>query len=188
MKSLFISIIIFMSSYGFAAKKEALDANGIDMMKAEKVYITTNLHPDEANSRLYAVNYQLPGLLPRCTEINVKKLSRKKFIFEVPSRGKTYTYINHKAAAEPFNEHLKLYFGTTCDSNKVKRMSKKDQEGIKAGRPLLGMTRDGILLAMGRPPKHVNPMLDVSEWVYWRNKWARTAITFNEKGIVTGIR
>lgn len=188
MKKILLISLMLISSYGFAKSKEVLDANGVDMLTAEKVYTLVNLHPDEQNSRLYTVNYQLPSLLPRCTEIKVNKLSRKKFIFEVPSRGKTYTYIYHKAAVDKLDENIKLYFGTTCDKNVVSRMSKKDQDGIKMGRPLLGMTREGILLAMGRPPKHVNPVLDVSEWMYWRNKFARTAITFNDKGIVTGIR
>lgn len=188
MKKLLIATALLLGTHGFVGAKELLDANGVDMLTAEKVYNIVNLHPDEQNSRLYAVNYQLPSLLPRCTEINAKKLSRKKFIFEVPSRGKTYTYIYHKAAAEDFSEHLKLYFATTCDTSIVNSMSKKDQEGIKLGRALIGMTREGVLLAMGRPPKHVNPVLDVYEWMYWRNKFARTAITFNDKGIVTGIR
>ena len=188
MKKLLVLTLLLVSSYSLAKSKQVLDANGVDIMTAEKVYTCVNLHPDEQNSRLHAVNYQLPALLPRCTEINVKKLSRKKFIFEVPTRGKTYTYYYHKAAAEDFRDHLKLYFGTTCDESIVKSMSKKDQEGIKIGRALLGMTREGVLLAMGRPPKHVNPVLDTFEWMYWRNKFARTAITFNDKGIVTGIR
>jgi hypothetical protein len=188
MKKTLLLTLLLISSYSLAKSKEVLDANGVDMLTADKVYTIVNLHPDEQNSRLYTVNYQLPSLLPRCTEIKVKKFSRKKFIFEVPTRGKTYTYIYHKAAAEDLKDHLKLYFGTSCDEAKVKRMSKKDQEGIKIGRPILGMTREGVLLAMGRPPKHVNPILDTYEWMYWKNKFARTAVTFNDQGIVTGIR
>lgn len=188
MKKFMLYTTLLLAGHGFAGAKELLDADGVDMLTADTIYNVVNLHPDEANDRLYAVNYQLPGLLPRCTEMKAKKLSRKKFIFEVPSRGKTYTYIYHKAAAEDFRDHLKLYFATSCDTAKVKQLSKKDQEGIKIGRALLGMSREGVLLAMGRPPKHVNPVLDTYEWMYWRNKFARTAITFNDKGIVTGIR
>ncbi|WP_317930841.1 hypothetical protein [Halioxenophilus sp. WMMB6] len=166
-----------------------LDDKGVDMLKADKVYLLSNLHPDEQNSRLYAVNYQLPALLPMCTEVVITKFNRKKMIFSVPSRGnREYTYLYHKAAAEPFEDHLKLFFGSSCDDSKVAKMSKKDQEGIKQGRPIVGMTKAGILLAMGHPPKHVNPTLDSTEWMYWRNKFARTAITFDDKGIVVGIR
>ena len=190
-KTILFALMIFCLSINTYAKKPGLvDENGVDLFKAEKVFTLVNLHPDEQNSRLYATNYQLPALIPLCTEVKLQKLTRKALIFEVPSRSKTYTYLNHKSAVVPFNEHLQLFFGASCDAvkAKMKKMGKKDKEGIKLGRAMEGMTRDGVLLAMGRPPMHVNPVLDVSEWMYWRNKFGRTAVMFDDKGKVTGTR
>lgn len=184
-----LALLLIVTSYQVFAGSELIDENGVDLMSAPKVYTLVNLHPDEQNSRLYAVNYQLPAMLPLCTEVKLEKFGRKKLIFTIPSRGnREYTYLYHKAAAEPFDKHLLLFFGTECNTNKVKKLSKKDQEGVKRGEALAGMTRQGVLYAMGRPPKHVNPTLDTMEWMYWRNKFARKAVMFNEKGIVTGTR
>lgn len=185
---LFLLFTLSLSIQAYAKGPDLVDKNGVDLLKADKVYTLVNLHPDEQNSRLYATNYQLDGLLPLCTEIKIQKLTKKALVFDVPSRSRTYTYLYHKSAIDPLNEHLKLFFGASCDASKVNKMSKKDQEGIKLGRALPGMTRDGVLLAMGYPPKHVNPVLDVSEWMYWRNKFVKTAVTFDEKGKVSGTR
>ena len=184
-----IAFLLVAVSVSAHAGRTIIDENGVDLMKAQKVYTLVNLHPDEQNSRLYAVNYQLPGLIPLCTEVKLEKLGRKKLVFTVPDRGfREYTYYYHKAAAEPFDKHLTLFFGTTCNKNKVAQLSKKDQEGISKGVALPGMTKQGVLYAMGRPPKHVNPTLDTLEWMYWRNKFGRRAVMFDANGIVTGTR
>jgi len=70
----------------------------------------------------------------------------------------------------------------------MKSLSKIDQEGIASGRAQADMTREGVLFAMGRPPFHANPSLDAPEWLYWRNRFVRTAVQFDEKGIVINIR
>jgi outer membrane protein assembly factor BamE (lipoprotein component of BamABCDE complex) len=67
-------------------------------------------------------------------------------------------------------------------------LSKIDQDGIAAGRAQVGMTRQGVLYAMGRPPFHANPSLDSSEWMYWRNRFGKTAVQFDESGKVTNVR
>lgn len=167
------------------------DQLGVNMLQAEKVYNIVNLHPDEAKARLYSVNYQLAGFLPRCTEVKITELSEKAMIFTVPSReNKKYTYLWHrKATPEGLNAHLKKFFASSCDDKNVKKMSAKDQAGIKSGQPALGMTREGIKLAMGLPPSHVNFDIDsAKEWLYWRHKFAKRAIVFDDKGIVIKIR
>jgi hypothetical protein len=50
------------------------------------------------------------------------------------------------------------------------------------------MSKEGILFAMGRPPQHANPTLDSSSWLYWQNRFGKTAIEFDGKGKVSSIR
>lgn len=148
-----------------------------------------NLHPDQKRKVLYALNYQLPSLIPMCSTVKIEDISKKEieFVFE----GKTYTYVwdkHTKKAGQSLEENFKQYFGTSCDKAKVASLSQADQNGIKSGKPMVGMTKDGILFTMGRPPIHATPSLDSNTWMYWSNKWTRRAIDFDDKGVVTQIR
>ena len=157
-------------------------------MVGQEVYLLTNLHPDEENARLYSTNYQLPGRLKVCTKVRITKLSKKKMKFELES-GREYEYLLHKKSTpEGFSENIKKYFGPECPQAEIDGMSDIDKEGIKKARGLVGMTKPGIIIAMGYPPAHVTHDLDYEEWMYWMNKWSRDAIEFDDNGIVTNVR
>lgn len=180
-QSLFIVLTVALPLSLFAADGE--------IKAGDKLQNLVNLHPDMTNRRLYAVNYQLEGLIPMCSTIIVKDISKKKMIFEYKKMEYTYLWDRStKNAGVSLQENLKHYFGKVCDWRRVKKLSKKDQAGIKTGKPQKGMSKEGILFAMGRPPIHANPDLDIVSWMYWRNKLTRRAIDFDDKGIVIGIR
>lgn len=148
-----------------------------------------NLHPDKKRKVLYALNYQLPSMIPMCATVKIEDISKKEieFVYE----GMTYRYLwdkHTKSAGQSLEQNFKQYFGSSCDKAKVASLSQTDQNGIKSGQPKVGMTKEGILFTMGRPPIHATPSLDGNTWMYWSNKWARKAIDFNEKGVVTQIR
>lgn len=159
-------------------------------IKGAEVYTLSNLHPDPTKMRLYSTNYQLPGLLiERCTKITIKSIKKKKMIFTVPS-GTEYTYLWQKYAIDPLPEHLKLFFGAECDASAPEKLSEIDQKGVKRGTPYVGMSKQGVLYALGYPPKHVNPDAETMDsWTYWSNKFNRFIVHFNdETGLVDEIQ
>lgn len=87
-----------------------------------------------------------------------------------------------------FQDVLGDFFGEKCDEDKVKSLSELDRKGIRKGIPYEGMSRQGILFAMGRPPRHANPDLEAATWMYWLNRFKRKAIDFDEKGVVEEVR
>lgn len=158
-------------------------------MEGQEVYLLTNLHPDEENQRLYSTNYQLPGRLKVCTKVRITKLSKKKMKFELVDSSREYDYLLHKKSTpEGFSENIKKYFGPECPQAEIDGMSDIDKEGIKKARALKGMTKRGVIIAMGYPPAHVTHDLDYEEWMYWMNKWSRDAVEFDDNGIVENIR
>jgi len=152
------------------------------------VYTLVNLHPDEVHARLYAVNYQQTGLIPVCTEVKLLKLTRKQLVFRVIKSNKEYHYLNHQAAAEPFDRHLARFFGSNCDSNEIRSLSEVDQAGIQKGSASIGMSKQSVMYALGYPPRHVTPDLDALRWTYWKNRFIRMTVTFDEAGIATEVR
>ena len=161
----------------------------VKKMKGKTVYNLTNLHPDPINLRMYAVNYLQPGLIPVCTEMKMTTLSEKRARFQMESTGQVYSYYNHRAAAEPFLDHLARFFGTECDpGEKVDRFEGLDLEGIEDGQIRIGMSREAVIIAAGYPPRHVNPSLKGNRWIYWKNRFNKIAVNFDDEDKVSEIQ
>ena len=50
-----------------------------------------------------------------------------------------------------------------------------------------GMSREGVILAVGYPPEHQTPSLEADQWSYWRNSHSRFQVYF-VGGLVSGIQ
>jgi len=160
-----------------------------DIKAGDKLQTLSNLHPDMAKRLIYTANYQQDGLIPVCSDVTVKDISGKKMSFEYQGAEYRVDYEKHtKNAGVSFQDAVKTMFGPSCDKAKMNSLGAADKDGIKSGQPKLGMTKTGILFAMGRPPQHATPSLDSSYWLYWKNRFAKTGIQFDDKGKVTEIK
>ncbi len=159
--------------------------NKLGITEGATVYALVNLHADAANNRFHAMNYQLTKLMPICSEFVITDIETK--VIELTHKGVNYTYLWDKYtrnAGQSLTENFAQFFGKSCNEAKakVKTLSALDQKGIKRGKPIVGMTKEGILLAMGRPAIHATPELDNDLWTYWVNRWARNVLEFDESG------
>jgi hypothetical protein len=152
------------------------------------VVTLTNLHPDEPRSRLFSINYQQAGLIPVCSAVTLLERSKKRLVFRVESTGKRYEYYYHEAIREPFADHLARYFGTRCPRAAIDQLPELDRRGIRLGQALIGMTKAGVVFALGYPPPHATPSLDADRWLYWTNRFDKLAILFDEQGRVLAIQ
>jgi len=161
---------------------------GDHIKPGDKLQALANLHPDMQRHVLYTLNYQLPGLLPVCSEITVTKVSSRKLTF-------TWQGVQYEMGYEKYTQQVGVsfqqavltYFGSACDKAKMQKLGPADQEGIRTGQPAAGMTRDGVLFAMGRPPIHANPDLNAPQWRYWRNRYVTQSIEFDAQGKVSRV-
>jgi hypothetical protein len=152
------------------------------------VVTLTNLHPDEPRSRLFSINYQQAGLIPVCSAVTLLERNQKRLAFRVESTGKRYEYYYHKVIYEPFGDHLTRYFGTACPRATLDKLPEVDRRGIKKGQALIGMSKQGVVFAMGYPPSHVTPTLEADRWTYWTNRFNKVAILFDETGRVSAVQ
>ncbi len=196
-KSLFKSTLVACAAIGLAActstsnsssssSQAATNLNGF--VEGGSVVALVNIHADYANNRLYALNYQMGKLIPMCSKFTIKDIGTKEI--EIEHGGTTYSYLwdkHTRSAGQSLAENFQTFFGKKCDSAAVAKLSKLDQEGIKNGRPVIGMSKEGIKYAMGLPPVHATSSLENSNWTYWINKWARNIMEFDEKGVLKKI-
>ena len=144
-----------------------------------------NLHPDEERRQLYSVNYQMVSVLPRCTPVTIDATSNKGIKFTVVSSGRQYDYAFHDSMVEGPEKHLARYFGASCPE--PTGLNPLDMKGIETGIVSEGMTKQGVILALGYPPEHATPSPDRDQWIYWKNRWDRFVVRFAD-GIVVGVQ
>jgi hypothetical protein len=144
-----------------------------------------NLHPDEERSQLYSVNYQMVSVIPRCTPVTIDATSRKGIKFTVTSSGRQYDYAFHDTMVEGPEKHLARYFGAACPE--PTGLNPLDMKGIESGLVSEGMTKTGVILALGYPPEHATPSPDRDQWIYWKNRWDRFVVRFAD-GIVVSVQ
>lgn len=161
-----------------------------EIKQGDKLQALVTLHPDIAKRVFYTTNYQLPGgLIAPCTEITVQKINKKKMLFIANGIEYTMAYDKHtKKAGISFQQAVGEFFGASCESKKIAGLGQKDKDGIKSGAPSVGMTKQGVLFAMGRPPHHANPSLESNSWMYWQNRFNRVVLEFDDKGVLTTVR
>jgi len=62
-------------------------------------------------------------------------------------------------------------------------LSNLDKIGIRNGRPSAGMSKKGIMIALGYPcPHKASPASDI--WYYWRNRFSSYWVTFDDDVVV----
>ena len=150
----------------------------------KNIYTQINLHPDSRQKLLYNVNYQQSGLIPVCTQVEVLSFSEKKSTFKVNESGEIFTYQYHQAAGETLEKHLKKVFDVNCPQKLLDKLSKFDKEGIAAGKPKKGMSKQALIFAMGYPTKSATPSTDSDKWKYWLNRFDTVELEFKDNHLV----
>lgn len=113
-----------------------------------------------------SINYTSLGLIPRCTEVKITDADSDEIEFTVTETGVAYSYELHDSSRMPIVKHDERIFGDTCPSD----FSEVDQSGIAQGTALPGMSKAGVLAALGYPPDHETPSTQAAHWKYWRSR------------------
>jgi len=188
-KSRIHAALLVVSVFACAGAPAIAKDSAGGIKKGDQLQTLANLHPDVSRHLLYTINYQLSSIIPVCSSVKVTSVSSSRMSFEYAGQGYTMQYDNFtKGAGVSFQQALAAYFGPACDKAKMDKLGSEDQDGIRSGRPHTGMTREGVIFALGRPPFHANPSLDVSSWMYWRNRYGKMEIEFDASGKVINIR
>lgn len=135
------------------------------------------LHPNARRPELWTMNYQQDGFLPICTPVVIESVTAREMLFSVPSLGVRFRYRVDEGLHEPFTTHLDRVFGTQCPPE-LEQLSAIDRDGISRGIAEVGMTRRGVIFALGPPPSDATPSLELPVWRYWRNRHRAFQVRF----------
>jgi hypothetical protein len=152
--------------------------------------IQTDRRGNQSLSASYA-NYTDPGaghrIIPPGTALVVDKVGKKGITFTVKEAGDRVEFECHEPRMGiSSQQYLELI--TSAAPVSLSGLTKEDQKGIKEGKAFPGMTRNGILVALGYPAAHKTPSLESSSWYYWTNRFKSIAIEFDDRGKVVQVR
>ncbi|SMP46543.1 hypothetical protein SAMN06295888_10436 [Desulfonatronum zhilinae] len=111
---------------------------------------------------------------------------RNGFWFTVADTGQKVFFEFHRGRMG-MGEHEYIELITSGSPVSLDRFSEQDRKGIKTGKVYTGMTKEGVLTALGYPAKHRTPSLESNTWIYWRNRFMTMGVVFDGNGRVVSI-
>lgn len=159
---------------------------------AEEVYLSSNIHGEVKNGFLLAsyANWTDPKyhrIIPVNTIVDIHKWDGGFAVLPLEN-GDLPVIFEYNASRMQMS--IEEYIGkiTSIKKRDLSNLSEIDQEGIENGEALIGMSKEGVRIALGFPARHETPSLEKDTWVYWDNRWDSYNVIFDREGKVTAIQ
>jgi hypothetical protein len=156
-------------------------------------YLKNNIHVQEHENRheylaSYA-NWTNPGkghlVIPVNTQVAMGHF-RSGFSIIIQSTQKSILFeVNEKNVGMGAEQYWHLI--TSPEPVKLDKLSEIDRKGIQEGKAYVGMTKEGIRIALGYPAPHKTPSLESNTWYFWTNRFKSIAIEFDGNGKVRSV-
>lgn len=137
----------------------------------ETMFTNVGFHYEK--NRHLTTNYLKGTYVPAGSEVKV--LSVKGHVLTVLYKGQSINITN-----------IPKFSGLTTDAMVSRYLSKTKVSSTSHRAAKVGMTKGEVIKAIGYPPSHVTPSTDESTWVYWKNRFNRMKVVF-ENGKVSKL-
>lgn len=125
-------------------------------------------------------------VFPPNTKFQVGKWKRGFVLTKVGSGEAIYYEYDAKRMGMSVDDYIKLI--TSPTPVKLSGLSKLDQQGVREGKALKGMSKEGVKTALGYPAAHTTPSLSDNQWTYWRNRFRTMVVNFDASGKVVSVQ
>jgi hypothetical protein len=181
MQRLILMAGVFLGAFMLLSLQPAFAAD-------EVRYTRFNVHgqsKDGKTAKASYANFTNPGaghvIVPAGTEILLTAKSSRSFTFTYDNNRKKVVFEYHQPRmGMSVDEYLDKI--TSLAPISLDDLSELDQKGVEEGRALFGMTRQGVMTALGYPASHRTPSLEAKTWVYWGNRFTTLAVEFDDAG------
>jgi hypothetical protein len=131
-------------------------------------------------------------IIPVGTKVHVVSLKKKTITFQPLDSGITFTMTHvRKYSTITMQEFFDRYFSIenpVAEGGRLQRFTYEEQKNIRSGKIAVGMSKEAVLMAYGYPPTHTTRDLSDNTWTYWRNRFVKQYVTFDDNNRVTSIR
>jgi hypothetical protein len=123
-------------------------------------------------------------ILPYGTAVKIKSSGETFKLIDEQSGIKIDVLAKKKyLAGMNISDYLDLILSTS--PVRYSGLSEIDQKGISAGRPYKGMTKKGVMIALGYPCPSATSSPDLNVWFYWTNRFAKYPVNFKDGVVVS---
>lgn len=160
--------------------------------ESSTLYTRYNLHyvtqkGDNVGSYANFTDYAGHNFLPFNTEVEVKKWKRGFKITAVDSDTVILWEFKRKNMDGMRDaDYIDLIMSPEPVS--YTDLTTEDQQGIQQGKAVKGMTKQGVMIALGYPAKHRTPSPEENTWAYWKGRFGEPRLVrFDGSGKVVSI-
>jgi hypothetical protein len=155
-------------------------------------YLKNNIHA-QRNPRgdlvaSYA-NWTQPGaghvIFPVNTPVKIGRWYRGFALITQDKGQKIHFEYNRRNMAFTEREYLDLI--TSPREVDIGKFDGIDREGIRVGKAFPAMSKEAVRVALGYPATHQTPTLKEDVWVYWKDRWRRLQVVFDQSGRVVTV-
>jgi len=151
-------------------------------VKGDKLFTQFSLYYEKGHH--ITTNYRIGILVPINTEVEFVRATRNKIIVKIPGYDAEVDFVNVKDySGETIDGIFKRTFGVKPVD--LSGFSKSEQSAIKRGAVEVGMSKDAVIKAMGYPPRHKTPSLDMNQWRYWKSRFNTALISFEDDKVIS---
>ena len=154
-------------------------------------YLKCNIHTQAGGSDTKAsyANWTDPGpghrIIPVNSGVTFSGFRKCFVITTLNDNRKIYFEYNASYMGMSDDQYIDLISSPT--PVKIDQISDLDKKGVAEGKVSIGMSKEGVMMALGYPAGHKTSSLQSNTWVYWRNRWKTMAVEFDESGKVKNI-
>lgn len=190
MTSFAVKLILLIMVFGLLPALVSMPASAQETSRYTRFNIHTQSKDGKTFKASYA-NYTNPGeghvIIPAGSLIQLLDKSRKSFTFTCDNGAREVIFEFHRPRmGMSLDDYLDKI--TSLEPVSLDHLSTLDKKGITDGKAYPGMTRDGVMTALGYPATHRTPTLNATSWVYWTNRFGTIAVDFDASGKVSGVR
>ncbi len=192
LKSLAAAGLLIAGMGGCRAVRPPVQEVGQQPVLAENVYLANNIHYQRRIDYLEAsyanwTDVEPHHMLPVNTRVTVHDWWAGLGILVVEEeRLPLILEYDHRRMRMSKREYVEEI--TRVEKIDLEALSEIDRQGIEEGQARIGMSKEGVRIALGYPARHETPTLQADTWTYWRDRWRRYNVIFDEDGLVKEIQ
>jgi hypothetical protein len=149
-------------------------------------FLRNNIHAQQNMKELKAsyANWTDPGpghvIVPVNTPVTIRTVRRGLVIVTQDTNKTIYFEFDEVRMGMSNEQYIDII--TSPQPVNLDSFSAADRKGINAGKAHVGMTKEGVRIALGYPALHRTASLDASTWYYWTNRWRSIAVESDDTG------
>ena len=183
MNRLFHILLILFFSFGLNACKKKIETFELpaSVQLGEMYYTQVSLQHEKWRSR--TTNYRRGFLIPVNTPVTLVGMDSENIIVRLDDSGRELVIENVEKHTNDtvYQAFDKLFAKTNVNLSKF---NDKEREQIKLGKVAVGMSKEAVIVAIGYPPAHKTPSLDMDQWRYWSSRFNTFVVHFANNKVI----